>query len=50
MGKAQRWRLIAWITRYTSLRPKDVLDMNMDDLTLFVESLEEIIKAESGVK
>ena len=50
MGKRRNWRLIAWICRYTSLTPKDVLELHMDDLAIFVETLEEIIKAESGEK
>ena len=39
---------MAWISRYTSLKPEDVKDMEPWQFKVFSESLRKIIKEEGG--
>jgi hypothetical protein len=42
------WRQLAWICRYTSLRPSDVMEMTLWQYEEFNEQLSEIVKLEAG--
>jgi len=42
------WKQIAWICRYTSLRPDDVMDMTQWQYKIFTTRLKEMLEAESG--
>lgn len=48
--KRELWRQIAWICRYTSLKPDDVMEMTSYQYDAFCATLVEILQSESGEK
>jgi len=44
------WQNKAWIARYTSLRPKDIDEMELGQFVVFTNMLKELIKAENNPK
>jgi hypothetical protein len=43
------FKQLAWITRYTSMRPEDLERMPLRDYLMFVEALADILTKESTV-
>lgn len=39
---------MAWAARYSSMRPRDMLELTWDEFTTFCDALNEIIQAENG--
>lgn len=46
--EAAFWKNVAWICRYTSLKPEDVGKMTTVQYMIFCETLESILDKESG--
>jgi hypothetical protein len=47
-GDRNHWQTVAWICRYTSLRPKDIDDLTPNQLRVFADKLSDILTKESG--
>lgn len=47
-GDRKHWQTVAWICRYTSLRPSDIEELTCNQLAVFADKLSEILSKESG--